>query len=210
MFKYILFGAAGFVCGSVMFSYWLPRLLQGIDITARSPDHNPGVYNVFRHAGRTMGILCLLLDLAKGAVPVWIAVQFVSYDNPLFSGVLFAPVLGHAITLFGKKGGKSIATSFGVLLGAVPHTFAVLVLAVWYLFFSAVYKIKSHRRRSICSYGAFTLTMLACLPFTGDYTALIGCAAISALVIYKHLLPDKKRRAVEAGAAEPEDQASRL
>ena len=69
-------------------------------------------------AGTGIGILVLILELFKGFFPVFLAARALNLHHPMFAFVLAAPVMGHAFPLSMKfQGGKSIAVSFGVLLG---------------------------------------------------------------------------------------------
>ena len=69
MVAYLFWTAVSFFSGSVMYSYLIPKLFYGKDITKISKDGNPGCGNVFTCIGIPCGVLCLLLELAKGAVP---------------------------------------------------------------------------------------------------------------------------------------------
>ncbi|MEO0108424.1 MAG: glycerol-3-phosphate acyltransferase [candidate division WOR-3 bacterium] len=64
---------AGYLSGSLMFSYWRGRL-AGQDIR-RTGDGNPGAANVFRSSGWLLGVPALVLDNLKGGVPVFLAVR---------------------------------------------------------------------------------------------------------------------------------------
>ena len=57
---YFLFILLGFVLGSTLFAYWIPRLFFKTDITKVPPDHNPGVANAYMQAGFFAGTLSLL------------------------------------------------------------------------------------------------------------------------------------------------------
>lgn len=135
--SYLLYALAGYLSGSVLYSYEIPKVFCGIDICARGKDHNPGAANVFRYAGPLPGTVCVALDLLKGFLPVAIAVQRLTPDSPWFGLVLAAPVLGHAYPLYYglRGGGKAIAVSFGALLGLLPDLTPALILAIYYLFF---------------------------------------------------------------------------
>ena len=65
----------GYLSGSVLYSYLLPKALKGIDITAESPDGNPGTANAFTCAGIPIGILVLCMELLKGYLPVHLALR---------------------------------------------------------------------------------------------------------------------------------------
>ena len=59
----IFFSIAGYLSGSILYAYWIPKILFGKDICALSPDGNPGTANAFVYGGFRAGILALLLEL---------------------------------------------------------------------------------------------------------------------------------------------------
>ena len=136
MERYYFFILFGYLSGSILFARLLPKYLRHIDICELSEDNNPGVFNAFKHAGPVIGSMTLLLELAKGFLPVHVGLQLLDPRNTLFALVLAAPVFGHAFPLFRpKEGGKSIAVSFGCLLGLFPDLAPVCTLAAFYLLF---------------------------------------------------------------------------
>ena len=111
---YILFS---FFCGSLPFSVWLGKLFLDRDVRQYG-DGNPGATNVFRAGNNYIGLLAVLLDISKAAVPVGFAYHQLGLRGlPMFL-ISLAPVLGHAYSPFLKfRGGKAIATAFGVWIG---------------------------------------------------------------------------------------------
>ena len=135
--NYIFFILLGYLSGSVLYAYLIPRWFCQIDIMKDTSDHNPGTFNAFKKAGPKVGTLVICLELAKGFLPVYLASHALDTTRLLFAFVLCAPVAGHAFPVFHpKKGGKAIAVSFGVLLGLFPYYRPVLLLACFYLLFS--------------------------------------------------------------------------
>ena len=96
---YFLFTLLGFVLGSTLFAYWIPKLLKNIDICTLPDDHNPGVSNAFMYGGFLCGILSLICELAKGFIPVYLGQKCLDINSLLFVPVLVAPVFGHAFPL---------------------------------------------------------------------------------------------------------------
>ena len=132
---YFLFILLGFVLGSTLFAYWIPRLFFKTDITKVPPDHNPGVANAYMQAGFVAGTLSLLFELLKGAVPVFFASRILGRDSLLFALVMAAPVFGHAFPFFQKeRGGKAIAVSFGVMIGLFPEVHLWSDLLLYFIF----------------------------------------------------------------------------
>ena len=89
----IFFIFAGYLSGSILFAYLIPKYFYHIDICRLSDDQNPGAFNAFAHTGIKTGTLILLLELAKGFFPVHIALHVLSPTDPLFALVLAAPVM---------------------------------------------------------------------------------------------------------------------
>lgn len=130
----------GYLCGSVPFS-WLIGKIQGVDIR-RLGSGNVGATNVGRILGRKFGVICLLLDVAKGSIPVLCCGWMLGYlgkldlepgDSWRWLAVAVMAVLGHVFPVWLKfKGGKGVATGLGVLWGcwpwlALPAVGAVIV-----------------------------------------------------------------------------------
>ena len=125
--------------GSIPFAFILAKILRDIDLR-KSGSGNIGATNAMRVAGYKIGIAALLLDITKGVIPVvfladrTIGTPAISLNSlRLIIGV--ASICGHNWTFWLKfKGGKGIATSFGVLIGlAIKNILiakAVLILAI--------------------------------------------------------------------------------
>lgn len=126
--------AIGYLSGSLPWGLWVGRLARGVDVRSLGSG-NLGATNVYRSLGPALGILTLLLDIAKGALPVWLlphaafAAAFPGGPEWCRLAVGFAAVAGHVWTfLAGFKGGKGVATTVGVLLALAPAAFGVFVL----------------------------------------------------------------------------------
>ena len=187
---WMLFILIGFAMGGIMNGRILPQKLAHTDVCALSQDHNPGAANVFTYCGWKMGLLCLALDMGKGFLPVFTACRLSGGDltDPMIAPLMLAPVLGHALAPFSrKKGGKAIACAFGVLLGLLPGSAAVFVLAFLYILFSTLVKINPHRRRSIVTFSLFGLIALVGGIFKAHFPVGLGCVLISVVVVIKHL-----------------------
>ncbi len=192
--RYLLAALFGFCLGGVLFSYHLPKLLKGVDVRQLSPDHNPGTVNAFKFAGIPVGILCLLCDLFKGFLPVFLAMRALDFSRLWFALVLCAPALGHAMApLYHHRGGKAIAATFGSLLGLLPVSFLVFLLAALYIFFSTIWIIRPHERRTVVTFGLFSLLSAAAAFYTGRWSFCLGAALLSAVVIARNYRDAKTR-----------------
>ena len=131
----LLFLALGYLLGSIPVAYLVARS-RGADVF-QTGTSNPGAANVFRTIGRGAGVLVLLGDVAKGAIPVLLARWAgVSPWIALAAGV--AALVGHWYPIFLRfRGGAGLATAIGVayaimplpsLLGTLP---ALVLLYFW-------------------------------------------------------------------------------
>lgn len=186
MRDYVFWSVLGYLSGSVMYAYWIARIFGKKDIIRLAKDHNPGVANTFMIAGIPLGILALLCELLKGALPVFAAARFLNPARPAFAAVICAPVIGHAFPLpFPKeiRGGKAIAVSFGCLIGLFPEVRPLAYLALLYLFFSLIVKVSPHLYRSIVTFLCFALMVWLNVPAV---SVRIGCTVIAAVTMFKH------------------------
>ncbi|CUS04883.2 Glycerol-3-phosphate acyltransferase [Candidatus Promineifilum breve] len=127
-----------FLCGSLPFSVWLPRLAGGRD-ARQFGDGNPGATNAFRAGGAGVGLAVLLLDISKAAAPVGMAYfQFGWRGWPMLL-IATAPVLGHAFSPFLRfRGGKALAPAFGAWIGLTLWQLSLPVLLLVLLWRAAL------------------------------------------------------------------------
>ncbi len=127
---------AAYVVGSIDFAVIVSRM-HGVDIHEVGSG-NPGTTNVLRTLGKGPAIMVLLGDTLKGVIGAamgWVAAGAASGDpNPLGPWVFaagFAAVIGHCYPIFHRfKGGKGVATGFGVLIFTMPLV-AVIIGVSW-------------------------------------------------------------------------------
>jgi glycerol-3-phosphate acyltransferase PlsY len=189
---------AGYLCGSIPFGL-LIGLARGVDIRTAGSG-NIGATNAARVLGRKWGMVCFALDVAKGFAPVFIAglLHGVVGDPAVdaaagwsWVAVAIAAVLGHMFPVWLKfKGGKGVATGFGVMLGVWPLlAYPVFVaLVVWIVLF------KTTRYVSLASMVAAVMMPLAVLAIAlcrgADLTQrtpfLIVTGLMAVLVIVRH------------------------
>lgn len=111
------FVVISFLCGSIPFSLWLGKLFLKVDVR-QVGDGNPGATNVFKAGGKTIGLLSLVLDVTKAALPVGLAYLNLEIRGIPMVLIAVAPIFGHVFSPFlGFKGGKGLATSLGVWIG---------------------------------------------------------------------------------------------
>lgn len=132
----ILYTAASFLLGSLPFSIWLGQAATGEDIRAYG-DRNPGATNVLRAGSRAGFLLAMSLDISKAALPVGLAYHQLGIQDWRIVPIAIAPVAGHAFSPFLRgKGGKALATAFGVWIGLTIWSLSLIalgLLVVWRL-----------------------------------------------------------------------------
>ena len=192
---YILFG---YLSGSVLYSYLIPKHFCHVDVRTVHEDRNPGAFNAFSAAGPRVGLVCVLCDMGKGFLPVFLAAHssVISMGSWLFALILLAPVAGHAWPfLQPSKGGKAISVSFGVLLGLLPDLRPALLLAAFYLTFSLIFIIQPHNLRSIVSFAGFAL---AAQISRFRPSVQLGSLLVSLVVCFRHLFSLRERETENA------------
>lgn len=114
---YLLATVAAFLVGAIPFSGLIARFALKSDLR-QIADGNPGASNVTRAGGLRWGILALVLDLGKGALPAWLAFFAWQWRGLPLVAMALAPILGHAFSPFLRwRGGKALATTIGVWVG---------------------------------------------------------------------------------------------
>lgn len=120
-----------YLLGSISISYLLGKVVANIDIREHGSG-NAGTTNAVRVLGKRIGLLTFLFDFLKGFLPMMLSALFL--DNTMAVLVGICAVLGHNFPIFLKfKGGKGVATSFGVLMAVVPLLAFVAILIFIFL-----------------------------------------------------------------------------
>ena len=124
MWMLLVIGA--YLIGSVPFGLWVSRLLGGKD-PRTGGSRNIGATNVARVSGTAAGVATLLLDVGKGALPTFLACQWLS---PWQTGAVgLAAFLGHVFPVYLRfKGGKGVAVAVGVYLALMPLACAGMLI----------------------------------------------------------------------------------
>jgi glycerol-3-phosphate acyltransferase PlsY len=180
IFKVIALSSFAFCLGSVPWGVVFTRLFSDVDIR-KAGSQNIGAYNVFRVAGKKLGLLTLVGDLLKGAIPVLAAVHWLGmsgWEGDLsVSLVALAAFSGHLFSVFlCFKGGKGVATAAGCFLVISP--LALLVCVLVYVLVFCIWGYSS----------AGSLTAAAVLPgaiwLATSSVPITGCALVMALLIF--------------------------
>ncbi|MFI4854152.1 MAG: glycerol-3-phosphate 1-O-acyltransferase PlsY [Phycisphaerales bacterium JB065] len=201
MITWIIAMLVAYAIGGIPFGLLL-GLTQGVDIREHGSG-NIGATNTMRVLGKRLGLTAFLLDVAKGAVPVLIWGYIISAaskpDLPApeafkWLGIGVATVLGHMFPIYLRfKGGKGVATGFGMFLGFWPWVTpaAVLALLAW------IVCLKTTRYVSVSSIAGACVLPVAILGFAfspwptgsqpeGVWPFVVVGLLVAVLVVVKH------------------------
>jgi glycerol-3-phosphate acyltransferase PlsY len=174
-FLLILFA---YFLGSIPTGVVLTKAFSNVDIRTQG-SKNIGATNVYRTAGKKLGVLALLGDILKGVIPVVLA--RVTLESHFWIGaVALVAFLGHIYPIFLKfKGGKGAATGLGIFLALSPLPTALAAI---------VFVLVVFRWRYI-SLGSLTATaaVVVFLALLDPHKIYIPFAFIvAALIFYRH------------------------
>jgi acyl phosphate:glycerol-3-phosphate acyltransferase len=138
LFGIILIAVASYLLGSIPTGYLLVRLFRHQDIRSVGSG-NIGATNVLRSGGKGLGAATFALDMLKGCSAVWLGGflgALLLPSTPLRSAQALAAliaVLGHMFPIWLRfRGGKGVATGFGVFLVAAPWA-ALAAISVFFI-----------------------------------------------------------------------------
>ncbi len=178
--NYPLFGAAlaAYLLGAVPFGLLLTQLLSKRDPRDYGSG-NIGATNAMRTGGKLVGALTMLADIAKGTLPVWLA-MLAGLSEVWIAIIAVVTFLGHLYPVYlGFKGGKGVATMLGVMLPWQPIA-AGAGLLIW------IICIKLTHYVSLSSIVAALLLPVLVVWTGGSVPALLVGMVFASLVTLKH------------------------
>jgi glycerol-3-phosphate acyltransferase PlsY len=117
-----------YLIGSIPTAVWVSKRFFNIDIRDYGSG-SAGATNVYRILGSRWGTFVMLIDMLKGGLAVqlaWLLPEYIDSENQfqnLQTVLGMAAVLGHIFPVWAEfKGGKGVATVFGMVLGISPIT----------------------------------------------------------------------------------------
>ncbi len=176
----LLFPLFAYLLGSISSAILICRLYRLPDPRS-SGSQNPGATNVMRLGGKKPAAMTLVGDLLKGLIPVLIA-RLLKMDDLTIALTALAAFLGHLFPLYFQfKGGKGVATAFGVIIALSP-LLAVAVFTTWIGVFLLT---------RVSSLSALTATTLAPLyllipPLSLPKYSAIALLIMIGLLLYRH------------------------
>ena len=181
---YFLAAAGGYLLGSIPFGLVLTRA-AGLGDIRDIGSGNIGATNVLRTGRKDIALATLLLDAAKAGIALIIARALWGIDHFGWSEVGYvaggAAFVGHCYPVWlGFKGGKGVATFFGVLLAGL-WPIGLVSAAVW-IAVAAIF-----RRSSLASLAAAAgAPLFALVGGAPDVAGVVFCFLLSALVFWRH------------------------
>jgi glycerol-3-phosphate acyltransferase PlsY len=178
--KAMLLLASAYLLGSIPWGVIWTRIFSNVDVRSAG-SKNIGAYNVFRVAGKRLGLMTLGGDVLKGAIPVLVGISWFGVSDwkgeVLVCLVALSAFAGHLFPLFlGFKGGKGVATAAGCFLVISPIGCLVCVLVYVSVLCYWGYSSAGSLSAAAVLPGAIWLATHS-LPIT-------GCAFIMTLLIF--------------------------
>ena len=179
-----------YLIGSVPAGYLAGRV-AGIDIR-KVGSGNIGATNVLRVLGKRYGYPVFLFDFVKGTAAVEISILIFNSTHhaevsrelcAILAGV--SSVIGHSYPVWlGFKGGKGVATSFGVVFGLIPLA-ALIAVMVWLIIFGTTRYVSVASMTAALALPVTVLVMLYVKLLSG-LTLLLFSICLAAIVIWRH------------------------
>ena len=194
-------GAIGYLVGSLPLGFLVARRWAGVDLR-NVGSGNVGATNMLRVSGPRLGLLVMVVDMAKGLGAVILAGRVASTEaDSVTAGV--AAVAGHMFPLWlGGRGGKGVATAFGAFAVLAPGATGCAALT----FASTAWATRLASAASLCA--AVTLPVAAA-AFDASRAVVTGSLSAAALIVWRHrgniqrLWRGTERRIGRAGAGDP-------
>lgn len=177
-FNIILYAGLAYLIGSFSTAIITCKIM-GIEDPRKTGSHNPGATNVLRHGGKKAAIITLLGDMLKGLIPVLVVSQLQT-DTLIIALVGLFALLGHIFPIYyGFKGGKGVATYYGVIFG-MNLLVGLIASAIW-LGMAVIVKISSFSALVSIFFTPFILWY-----FSQSVELTSAAAFMSILVFWRH------------------------
>ncbi len=173
-----LFAALAYLIGSFSTAIITCKIM-GLKDPRTTGSNNPGATNVLRHGGKKAAIITLFGDALKGLIPVLVIIQLQA-DTLTVALVGLCALLGHIFPIYyGFKGGKGVATYYGVILG-FNWLVGLIAIAIW-MAMAALLKISS-----LSALVSVFFTPFILWHFSQSIELTVAVALMSLLVFWRH------------------------
>lgn len=176
--NYIICFILGYLVGTVNPSYFF-ALKKGFDIRKKGSG-NAGASNAFITMGKSIGVLCIFLDILKAYGIVELSTYLFSDEPYVFVVTASACILGHIFPFYMKfRGGKGLACIGGALLAYSPWVFLIALLVEAAIAFSIDY---------ICVVPISASVVLPILYgiIERDIIGMLFLMSVGAIIIWRH------------------------
>lgn len=191
----LMIALGAYLIGSLSFAVIVARIM-GLPDPRSFGSGNPGATNILRTGKKTAAALTLLGDAAKGWLAVWLADIAGAHFGVQILAVHLAAIavfLGHLFPVFfGFKGGKGVATAFGIMLALAPWM-GLAVFATWMVVFAV------SRISSLSALVAALLAPVYSAFFTGSRVTILTLGVLTALLLWRHRANIRRLLAGEEG-----------
>lgn len=173
----ILLGIIGYLLGSIPSGVVIAKAM-GLGDLRKIGSGNIGATNVLRTGNKKAAALTLLFDALKGAVAVLTGRFLAGEDAAQLAGLM--AFLGHCFPVWlGFKGGKGVATYFGIILALVPIP-GLIACGIW----AATAAISRYSSLAALFVAGWTPVVMA---FTTDGKTFLLGAVLGALIYIRHI-----------------------
>jgi glycerol-3-phosphate acyltransferase PlsY len=178
---------AAYLIGSLSFAVIVSRVM-GLNDPRTFGSKNPGATNVLRSGSKGAAIATLLLDAAKGWLPVML-VKWLGQPYGLGDGTVamvgLAAFLGHLYPVFFRfVGGKGVATALGVLLG-MSWILGLATAATWVIM-AAFFRYSSLASLTAAVFAPVYYLMGGGVAWFMSKSIMLSLSVMSLFLIYRH------------------------
>jgi glycerol-3-phosphate acyltransferase PlsY len=182
--------AIAYLLGSLPTALVVVRLMTGQDVR-RMGSGNIGGTNALRAAGWKAGVAVTVIDVAKGALAVWL-MRMYNPESGWVAAAMLAVVVGHCYPVWLRfRGGKGVAAGFGAFLVIAPLS-ALAAFAVWFV---VLVISRWVAMASMIASAVFPLALK--LIDRPDMVTLVSVSAAAVLIIFRHASNIRKMLAGE-------------
>ncbi|MBT9505713.1 glycerol-3-phosphate 1-O-acyltransferase PlsY [Rhodoferax sp.] len=183
----ILAAIAGYLIGSLSFAVIVSRAM-GLSDPRTFGSKNPGATNVLRSGSKAAAIMTLVLDAAKGWLPV-VLVKMYGKPYGLEEGTMamvgLAAFVGHLYPVFFKfVGGKGVATALGVLVG-ISWVLGLATGATW-IIMAYFFRYSSLASLTAAVFAPVYYIFGDGMAWYLNKSVLLAVSIMSLLLIYRH------------------------